>query len=109
MQLALENNQICLDSSLTSALAQFNFNKTERDRLRRQLELKASAQNACAVAEMTSNFDVLYSDAFQVLMKIYSQVNDAFTGEKLAIDSTRFSGKALQQSLLSNETRHWHH
>ena len=30
--------------------------------------------------------------------KIYSQVNDAFIGEKLATDSTRFSGKALQRS-----------
>ena len=67
--------------------------QTEQDRLRRRLELKANAQHACAVAEI----DVKLHDAFQVLMKIYSQVNDAFIGEKLATDSMRFSGKALQR------------
>jgi hypothetical protein len=100
-----ENNQICLDSSLTSALVQFNFNKLNKIDYDDDLNSKQVPKTHVLLRRLTSNFDVLYSDAFQVLMKIYSQVNDAFTGEKLAIDSTRFSGKALQRSLLFNETQ----
>ena len=100
-----ENNQICLDSSLTSALVQFNFNKLNKIDYDDDLNSKQVCKMHVLLRRLTSNFDVLYSDAFQVLMKIYSQVNDAFTGEKLAIDSTRFSGKALPRSLLFNETQ----
>ena len=100
-----ENNQTCLDSSLMSALVQFNLNKLNKIDYDDGLNSKQVPKMHVLLRRLTSNFDVLYSDAFQVLMKIYSQVNDAFTGEKLAIDSTQFSGKALQRSLLSNETQ----
>ena len=100
-----ENNQICLDSSLTSALVQFNFNKLNKIDYDDDLNSRQVPKMHVLLRRLTSNYDVLYSGAFQVLMKIYSQENDASTGEKLAIDSTRFSGKALPRSLLSNETQ----
>jgi len=85
-----------------SALAQFNFNKLNKIDYDGALNSKPVPTMPALWLRLTSNFDVLFSDAFQVLMKIYSQVNDAFIGEKLATDSTRFSGKALQ---LSNKTQ----
>ena len=62
------------------------------------LNLKPVPNMPALCLRLTSNFDVLFSDAFQVLMKICSQANDACIGEKLATASTRFSGKALQRS-----------
>jgi hypothetical protein len=81
-----------------SALAQFNFNKLNKIDYDGVLNSKPVPTMPALWLRLTSNFDVLFSDAFQVLMKIYSQVNDAFIGEKLATDSKRFSGKALQRS-----------
>ena len=73
------------------------------------LNLKPVPNMPALWLRLTSNFDVLFSDAFQVLMKICSQANDACIGEKLATASTRFSGKALQRSYLPTRPRHWHH
>ena len=94
--LLLGNNPTFLGSSLTSALARFNFNRPNKIDYEDALNSRQVPRMLAPWLRSTSSSDVLFFDVSQVLMKIYSLENAAFTGVKLATDSTRFSGKDLQ-------------